>query len=132
MQSDAFPTPPIYSQHLQLRLVPSTHSPFQGEEHQPKKPLEHLINEIELLVADCSEEESQYFWLATERLKIKHQVIDAMQKMEQIFLELAKQSSSNQDILDSLSEGLLYTQSSHRQPTQIPDIKSAYCNFSDI
>ncbi|MDX2256771.1 MAG: hypothetical protein NW214_14755 [Pseudanabaenaceae cyanobacterium bins.39] len=117
MQSDAFPTPPIYSQHFQPRLVNSIHR-FGGEDLQQIQPtLEHLLNEIELLVSECSDEESKYFWLATDRLKVKHQVIEAMQKVEQLFLDLASYTSPDPELITSVSEGLLYTQALHKRLT---------------
>lgn len=110
MQSDAFPTPPIYSHHFQPRLLPD-HLDRELLEADIDRPLNHLINEIELLIADCSAEETKSFWTATNRIKIKHQVIEAMQKIESLFLDIARESTSDPDLISAVSEGLLYTNS---------------------
>jgi len=110
MQSDAFPTPPIYSHHFQPRLLPD-HLDREISEADIDRPLNHLINEIELLIADCSAEETKSFWTATNRIKIKHQVIEAMQKIESLFLDIARESTPDPDLISAVSEGLLYTNS---------------------
>ncbi len=68
MQSDAFPTPPIYSHQFQPRL----------EMHHAQQQ-SYLLSEISLLLADCLPEESKSFWLLAERFnaknrKIKHRI----------------------------------------------------------
>ena len=106
MQSDAFPTPPIYVHHFQPRLV-QQHEDDQQQDCD--RPLNNLLNEIELLMTDCSIEESQSFWSATDRLKIKHHVIESMQMIERLFLDLAKVSTQDPEIISAISESLLYT-----------------------
>jgi hypothetical protein len=105
MQSDAFPTPPIYAHHFQPRLV-------QQDPEQPQdsdRHLNHLLDEIELLMTDCSTEESRSFWSATDRIKIKHRVIESMQQIESLFLDLARASTEDPDLISAVSESLLYT-----------------------
>ena len=70
MQSDAFPTPPIYVHHFQPRLVQSA-----LEQKQDGDRLERLLAQIENLMTNCSTEESQSFWLATDSIKLKHQFL---------------------------------------------------------
>ncbi|WP_055076235.1 hypothetical protein [Pseudanabaena sp. 'Roaring Creek'] len=106
MQSDAFPTPPIYSHYFQPRLL------FHDAELQPQdspNEVDCLLDEIEILIADCSIEESQSFWLATDCIKIKHHVIESMQKIESLFLDLAKASTANPALIEAVSDSLLYT-----------------------
>ena len=68
MQSDAFPTPPIYAHHFQPRLV---HSDPDEQFNPPRDSrLNHLLDQIELLMTDCSTEESRSFWSATDHIKI--------------------------------------------------------------
>jgi hypothetical protein len=112
MQSDAFPTPPIYSHHFQPRLLSKL--PEQ-EASQPDSDLHlnQLLNEVELLITECSSEESQAFWSATNRIKIKHQVIESMQKIESLFLDIARESTQDPELISAVAEGLLYTSSSH-------------------
>jgi len=104
MQSDAFPTPPIYTHQFQPRLV----QPQSDEQEDEDLHLNHLLDEIELLMTDCSIEESRSFWSATERIKIKHRVIEAMQKIESLFLDLARDSTQDPEMLSAISESLLY------------------------
>ena len=122
MQSDAFPTPPIYAHNFQPRLAiadpESWLAPMDAPENSEINQ-NYLLNEIELLIADCSQEESQSFWLAADRIKIKHQVIESMQKIESLFLELAKESTQDPDLISAVSESLLYSNSS-RQKVNIP------------
>jgi hypothetical protein len=93
MQSDAFPTPPIYSYLFQPSLI-QPFSTFEndseiaikmssdfpiGDRHFQKLRSHHhsdalslLLNEIETLIDNCSIEEAQLFWSATDCLKLKH------------------------------------------------------------
>jgi hypothetical protein len=89
MQSDAFPTPPIYAHHFQPRLAQLD---FEHQQDGDRN-LHYLLDEIELLITDCSIEESQSFWSATDRIKIKHRVVETMQKIESLFLDLATSST---------------------------------------
>jgi hypothetical protein len=98
MQSDAFPTPPVYGYLFQ----PSLLQPFSGFEHDPevaieinsgnhasdrhlKKLLSHdhshglnaLLTDIEALIINCSNEEAQLFWSAADHLKSKYQQCSA-------------------------------------------------------
>jgi len=71
MQSDAFPTPSIYSPIFQPRLVRIC------LEREPDRDNRHLnfgdlLDEVAQLINDCSIEESKYFWIATDRLKTRH------------------------------------------------------------
>jgi len=103
MQSDAFPTPPIYAHHFQPRLAQlDLDCPQDGDLH-------YLLDEIELLITDCSIEESQSFWSATDRIKIKHRVVETMQKIESLFLDLATSSTQDPDLISDVSTSLLYT-----------------------
>ena len=93
MQSDAFPTPPIYGYLFQPRLL----QPFSGFDHEPEIAIEvtisnhvsdrhleklrshthanglnALLNDIETLIVNCSHEEAQLFWSAADHLKFKH------------------------------------------------------------
>jgi len=127
MQSDAFPTPPIYAHHFQPRLLlPEADQQQDGDRH-----LNHLLDEIELLMTDCSIEESQSFWSATDRLKIKHRVIEAMQMIESLFLDLAKVSTQDPEIIAAVAESLLYTgnlQANSQAGLNIPNfIKQRAC-----
>lgn len=122
MQSDAFPTPPIYSHNFQPRLtIADPESLLIPMDAPDSSQLDqnYLLSEIELLIADCSQEESQSFWIAADRIKIKHQVIESMQKIESLFLELAKESTQDPDLISAVSESLLYSNSS-RQKVNIP------------
>jgi len=102
MQSDAFPTPPIYAHHFQPRLAQHDH------DRQQDGDLHYLLDEIELLITDCSIEESQSFWSATDRIKIKHRVVETMQKIESLFLDLATSSTQDPDLISDVSTSLLY------------------------
>jgi organic radical activating enzyme len=106
MQSDAFPTPPIYTHQFQPRLVQPDSEPQQD------RNLTSLLGEIELLMTDCSTEESRSFWSATDRLKIKHRVIESMQQIESLFLDLARASTQDPEIISVVSENLRYTKNS--------------------
>jgi hypothetical protein len=75
MQSDAFPTPPIYIHHFQPRLVQPNFEPQKNSD----RPVAGLLNQIEELINDCSIEESQSFWLATDCIKLKHHLMESMQ-----------------------------------------------------
>jgi hypothetical protein len=110
MQSDAFPTPPIYAHHFQPRLV----QPDPDEQLNPPQDshLDHLLDQIELLMTDCSTEESRSFWSATDQLKIKHRVIESMQQIESLFLDIARASTQDPEIISAVSESLLYTSKS--------------------
>jgi hypothetical protein len=113
MQSDAFPTPPIYAHQFQPRLGLQSVPPQDDDHH-----LTSLLDEIELLMKDCSAAESQSFWLATTRIKIRHQVIASMQKIESLFLDLAIESTQDPDLIEAISTGLLYT--NHAQSNYAP------------
>lgn len=104
MQSDAFPTPPIYSSYFQPKLM-SSHPEL---EEASDRDFNHLLDKIELLMGECSTEESKSFWSATDRIKIKHRIFESMQKIENLFLDLARESSQDADLLDAVSESLLY------------------------
>ena len=134
MQSDAFPTPPIYVHHFQPRLV---QQPEDDQQQDSDRPLNHLLDKIELLMTDCSIEESQSFWSATDRIKIKHRVIESMQMIESLFLDLAKVSTQDPELISAVSEGLLYTghsqdignsQVTHQAGLEIPNfLKQRAC-----
>lgn len=125
MQSDAFPTPPIYTHQFQPRLVQPDSEP------QPDRNLTSLLNAIELLMTDCSAEESQSFWSATDRLRIKHRVTESMQKIESLFLDLARASNQDPELISAVSENLRYTSSSqvsHQAGLDIPNfLKQRAC-----
>ena len=108
MQSDAFPTPPIYGHQFQPRLVKHDFEPQQ----EGNSELRNLLNEIELLMTDCSSEESRSFWSATDRIKIKHRVIESMQMIESLFLDLASASTQDPELVSAVSESLRYTSNS--------------------
>ena len=113
MQSDAFPTPPIYVHEFQPRLV-------QLEPEPQQDGVSNLLDAIELLMTDCSLEESRSFWLATDRLKIKHQVIESMQKIESLFLDLARASTQDPELISAVSESLRYASNpKFNQPSQL-------------
>lgn len=93
MQSDAFPTPPIYSYLLQPSLI-QPFSAFESDaeiaikissdfhigdrhfqklrSHRYSDALNLLLNDIETLIVNCSIEEAQLFWSATDYLKSQH------------------------------------------------------------
>jgi hypothetical protein len=106
MQSDAFPTPPIYTHQFQPRLIQPDSEPPQD------RNLTSLLNAIEQLMTDCSREESRSFWSATDRLRIKHRVTESMQKLESLFLDLASASTQNPELISVVSENLRYTSNS--------------------
>ncbi len=108
MQSDAFPTPPIYSHHFQPRLL-SDHLEQEQSEPDSDRHMTHLLSEIETLMTECSSKESKSFWTATNRIKIKHQVMESMQKIENLFLDLARESTQDPELISAVAEGLLYT-----------------------
>ncbi|MBD2188778.1 hypothetical protein [Pseudanabaena mucicola] len=105
MQGDAFPTPPIYAHHFQPRLIKSHSEQYEEESFY----LNHLLSKIETLMTECSFEESKSFWAAADRMKIKHQVIESMQKIESLFLDLATNSIDAPELIEELSQSLLYT-----------------------
>ena len=107
MQGDAFPTPPIYSLNFQPQLIKSLLEHEQEQQNLELKP-NYLLNEIEQLISDCSTEESKTFWSATNRIKIKHEVMESMQKIESLFLDLARESTHDPDLIAAVSENLLY------------------------
>ncbi len=111
MQSDAFPTPPIYSLRFQPRLALAP--------PQDSRDLDNLLNEIELLIKDSSIEASKSFWLATDRLKVKHQVTESMQKIEGLFLDLAKESTQDPDLIAVVAESLRYAGHAHNNSHSI-------------
>lgn len=67
MQSDAFPTPSIYSHQFQPRL--EMHHAQQWQDCDRK---DYLVSEISLLLTDCLPEESSSFWRAANRLNAKN------------------------------------------------------------
>lgn len=107
MQGDAFPTPPIYSLNFQPQLIKSLLEHEQEQQNLELKP-NYLLDEIEQLISDCSTEESKTFWSATNRIKIKHEVMESMQKIESLFLDLARESTHDPDLIAAVSESLLY------------------------
>ena len=107
MQGDAFPTPPIYSLNFQPQLIKYLLEHEQEQQNLELKP-NYLLNEIEQLISDCSTEESKTFWSATNRIKIKHEVMESMQKIESLFLDLARESTHDPDLIAAVSESLLY------------------------
>ena len=124
MQSDAFPTPPIYSLHFQPQLI---QSPLEQEQEQQNPELKpnYLLNEIEQLIADCSTEESKTFWSATNRIKIKHEVMESMQKIESLFLDLARESTHDPDLIAAVSESLLYKNTAVIEQTHLKNVHRA-------
>ena len=104
MQSDAFPTPPIYSHNFEPELI-------QLHPELPHSDCNHnyLLNEIELLMADCSSEESRSFWLSADCIKFKHQVAESMQKIEDLFLDLVTKSTQDPALISTVSQSLRYT-----------------------
>ncbi|PZV16493.1 MAG: hypothetical protein DCF20_08255 [Pseudanabaena sp.] len=120
MQSDAFPTPPIYTHQFQPRLV-------QDDFDQPQDGamyVNYLMDEIKLLMTNCSVDESEFFWSATDQIKIKHRVIESMQKIERLFLNLVRSSTQDPEILSAVSESLLYTNNSRMNSRRQIDIPS--------
>lgn len=109
MQSDAFPTPPIYVHQFQPRLGKND---FEPQQEGDSDHLRNLLDEIELLMTDCSTEESRSFWSATDRIKIKHRVIESMQMIESLFLDLAIASTQDPEIISAVSASLRYTSTS--------------------
>ena len=67
MQSDAFPNPPIYTHQFQ---------PLIAHHLEPQtvrdRNFNYLLNELALLMTDCSMIESEFFWQTTDCLKTKH------------------------------------------------------------
>jgi hypothetical protein len=128
MQSDAFPTPPIYAHQFQPRLVKND---FEPQQEGDKDHLRNLLDEIELLMTECSTEESRSFWSATDRIKIKHRVMESMQMIESLFLDLAKASTQDPEMISAVSESLRYTnnsQFSHVAQLDIPNfLKQRAC-----
>jgi hypothetical protein len=127
MQSDAFPTPPIYTHQFQPRLVQADSEPHPDRDRN----LTSLLGEIELLITDCSTEESRSFWSATDRLKIKHRIIESMQQIESLFLDLAKASTQDPELISVVSKNLRYTSNSrfnHQAQLDIPNfLKQRAC-----
>ncbi len=120
MQSDAFPTPPIYAHQFQPRLVQHEFDPQQDSD----RDLSYLLDEIELLMTDCSLEESRVFWSAADRIKTKHRVIESMQMIEILFLDLARASTQDPELISAISENLRYTSNSqvrHQSQLDIPN-----------
>jgi len=123
MQSDAFPTPPIYVHRFQPRMMELAPEPTKDGDR-----LEHLLDQIEMLISDCSTEESQSFWLATDCIKLKHRVIESMQKVESLFIDLAKASTQNPAMLSAVSENLLYTGTQSIDSQNVPNfLKQRLC-----
>lgn len=128
MQSDAFPTPPIYVHQFQPRLGKND---FEPQQEGDSDHLRNLLDEIELLMTDCSTEESRSFWSATDRIKIKHRVIESMQMIESLFLDLAIASTQDPEIISAVSASLRYTSTSQfgrSKQLAIPDfLKQRAC-----
>ena len=128
MQSDAFPTPPIYVHQFQPRLVKND---FEPQQEGDSDHLRNLLDEIEILMSDCSTEESRSFWSATDRIKIKHRVIESMQMIESLFLDLAIASTQDPEIISAVSTSLRYTSTSQfgrSEQLAIPDfLKQRAC-----
>jgi hypothetical protein len=128
MQSDAFPTPPIYVHQFQPRLVKND---FEPQQEGDSDHLRNLLDEIEILMSDCSTEESRSFWSATDRIKIKHRVIASMQMIESLFLDLAIASTQDPEMISAVSASLRYTSTSqfvHSEQLAIPDfLKQRAC-----
>lgn len=120
MQSDAFPTPPIYSCQLQPRLLPDYVEDSASQENAGND-YEHLIQKMEMLMAECSIAESQSFWVATDRIKLRHRIIESMQKIEGLFLDLARDSTQNSEFVAAISESLLYTNECAQNYLDIPN-----------
>ena len=76
MQSDAFPTPSIFVHQFQPLIA-------HHLEPQPNRDrnFNYLLNEIALLMTDCSITESQSgsFWQITDYLKAKHLTFKGIQ-----------------------------------------------------
>jgi len=71
MQSDAFPNPPIYTHQFQ-QLIAHHLEPQVGicrDDHD--RNFNYLLNEIALMMTDCSMIESEFFWQKTDFLKAK-------------------------------------------------------------
>jgi hypothetical protein len=128
MQSDAFPTPPIYVHQFQPRLGKND---FEPQQEGDSDHLRNLLDEIEILMSDCSTEESRSFWSATDRIKIKHRVIASMQMIESLFLDLAIASTQDPEMISAVSASLRYTSTSqfgHSEQLAIPDfLKQRAC-----
>ena len=124
MQGDAFPTPPIYSLNFQPQLIKSLLEHEQEQQNLELKP-NYLLNEIEQLISDCSTEESKTFWSATNRIKIKHEVMESMQKIESLFLDLARESTHDPDLIAAVSESLLYKNTAVIEQTHLKNVHRA-------
>jgi hypothetical protein len=104
---------------------------FEPQQEGDSDHLRNLLDEIEILMTDCSTEESRSFWSATDRIKIKHRVIESMQMIESLFLDLAIASTQDPEIISAVSASLRYTSTSqfgHSDQLAIPDfLKQRAC-----
>ncbi len=120
MQGDAFPTPPIYSHrfdHIVEDLPPSfPPNLLSDRRHESDMSFQNLFSEIDLLMTDCSEIEAKSFWVAANRIKIKHQIMASMQKIERLFLDLAEEATDDPDLVAAVSDSLLYSSHSKNLP----------------
>ena len=73
MQSDAFPTPPIYAHQFQPLIAHHLEPEVNRD-----RDFNYLLNEIALLMTDCSITESEFFWQTTDYLKAKHLMFRAI------------------------------------------------------
>ncbi|MEI6329752.1 MAG: hypothetical protein ACOYN8_05310 [Pseudanabaena sp.] len=69
MQSDAFPNPPIYAHQFQPLIA--HHLEPKADLAQRDRNFNYLLNEVALLMTDCSMIESEFFWKTTDYLKVK-------------------------------------------------------------
>lgn len=114
MQGDAFPTPPIYSHHFH-HIAEELPSNLLGDRHRKSDAsFQHLFEEIDVLMSDCSKVEAKEFWMATNRIKVKHHIMASMQKIESLFLDLASETTSDQDLITAVADSLLYSSHSRQ------------------
>ena len=121
MQGDAFPTPPIYSHrfdHIAEDAIVEELPPnlLSDRRHESDASFQNLFAEIDLLMTDCSEIEAKSFWVAASRIKIKHQIMASMQKIERLFLDLAEETTGDPDLVAAVSDSLLYSSHSKNLP----------------
>jgi len=69
MQSDAFPTPPIYTHQFQPLIAHHLEPQINRDRD---RNFDYLVNEIALLMTNCSMTEFDFFWQRTDCLKEKH------------------------------------------------------------
>lgn len=73
MQSDAFPNPPIFIHQFQPLIAHHLEPRVERD-----RDFNYLLNEITLLMSDCSMAESEFFWQTTDYLKAKHLALRAI------------------------------------------------------